>query len=188
MLTRPETAGLLILVFIVPLSITMTIFYFWILGALGETVAALEVHKQHTKLDMYQNLWRILVLSVLLMTGFLVLNSADYAHRFESDWQSQHWQIRWFLLDGWLNVEYFIMFCAVAWIWRPRNDNWRYGLQELASDEQDVIEYEDDEGERVIGEGIKMENIRKADENVFGIGELEEEEDGRGAYRRPAEV
>lgn len=183
LLTRPETAGLLVLVFVLPLSITMTIFYFWILNALGDTVQALEQHKQNVKLGMYQSLWRILVISVILLTGFFVLNSADYAHRMETDWQSKHWQIKWFLLDGWMNVEYFVMFGAIMWLWRPTNENWRYALQELAGDERDVIEYED--GERVIGEGIKLQDVRKPTPapGVFEIGELEEDDPAHQSHR-----
>ena len=191
MLTRPETAGLLVLVFVLPLSITMTIFYFWILNGLTDTVQALQTHKQDVKLKMYQRLWAILIISVLLLTGFFVLNSADYSHRFETQWQATHWQSRWFLLDGWLNLEYFVVFCAIAFLWRPTNKNERYGLQQLASDERDVVDIydaEDEEegggGARVIPiqEGIRMRDIQQkppeydTPEGAFELGDDDDDE------------
>ncbi|RKP08531.1 transmembrane receptor, partial [Thamnocephalis sphaerospora] len=143
MLTTPETAGLLVLLFVLPLSITMTTFYFWIsfshiLNGLTNTMRLLETRKQHVKLTMYKRLWRILVFSVLLLGFFFIVNTASVAHQNDPEWVARRWRYRWFLLDGWLNVEYFIVFSLIAFFWRPTSENQRYGLQELPSNEQDA--------------------------------------------------
>ncbi|KAJ1567800.1 hypothetical protein HK096_008624, partial [Nowakowskiella sp. JEL0078] len=48
-----ELTGLLVLMFILPLSITVTIFYMWILNGLKDTIEKLKVRRQAVKLTMY---------------------------------------------------------------------------------------------------------------------------------------
>ncbi|KAI9596866.1 lung seven transmembrane receptor-domain-containing protein [Syncephalis fuscata] len=172
MLTTPETAGLLVIVFVLPLSITMTIFYFWIsflrddetsyiLNGLTATTQLLETRKQHVKLAMYTRLWRILIFSVILLGLFFVVNTASVTHQNDPDWVARRWHYQWFILDGWLNTEYFVVFTLIAFFWRPTSENQRYGLQELPSNEQDAEDAfaldddEDEEGHgfRVVGGG-----------------------------------
>jgi hypothetical protein len=197
MLTTPETAGLWVLVFVLPLSITTTTFYFWILNGLTNTMRLLETRKQHVKLTMYKRLWRILVFSVLLLGLFFLVNSASVANQDNPHWVSRRWRYRWFMLDGWLNLEYFLVFSLIAFLWRPTNQNQRYGLQELPSNEQeadDAFALDDDEDEdgvgfRVIGsgDGIKLGEIqhqrevgpggvRPTGEAIFDIADDSEDE------------
>ncbi|KAI8050525.1 lung seven transmembrane receptor-domain-containing protein [Syncephalis plumigaleata] len=144
MLTTPETAGLLVLVFVLPLSITMTTFYFWILNGLTVTTQLLE-----TRL-------------------FFIVNTASVTHQNDPDWVARRWRYQWFILDGWLNAEYFFVFSLIAFFWRPTSQNQRYGLQELPSNEQDADDAfaldddEDEEGHgfRVVGGGEDGNHIR----------------------------
>lgn len=208
MLARPDTNGLLVLWFVMPLSLSMTTFYFWILNGLTETVQNLEHRRQHEKLKMYNRLWLLLVVSIILLAGFFVVNSSDFAHRYETSWQADHWRSQWFLLDGWLNLEYFAIFLGICWLWRPTGKNQRYGLQELPGDEQDVIDataLEEEDGVRVVGstdsipmskrgmDGADPNNPHASGSAVFDIGEedLETEDDefddaeeGSGGGRR----
>ncbi|RKP27481.1 lung seven transmembrane receptor-domain-containing protein [Syncephalis pseudoplumigaleata] len=155
MLTTPETAGLLVLVF-------------HILNGLTVTTQLLETRKQHVKLAMYRRLWRILVLSVILLGLFFIVNTASVTHQNDPDWVARRWRYQWFILDGWLNAEYFLVFSLIAFFWRPTSQNQRYGLQELPSNEQDAEDAfaldddEDEEGHgfRVVGSGGNGNHIR----------------------------
>ena len=62
-----------IVIFVLPLSATMTAFYFWILRALNETMKRLEMRRQSVKLEMYRNLWRILFASIIVLLIFFIV-------------------------------------------------------------------------------------------------------------------
>lgn len=139
----PDTAGPVVLLVIMPMSLTMTAFYVWILSSLTGTIRYLEERKQQVKANMYKNLWRILLGSIVVIFGFFFLNSLLFAQESTIDFVTNHWKSRWFLLDGWLNVVYFIDFCLIAFIWRPTANNMRFAMSsQLAQDENAADEFE----------------------------------------------
>ncbi|KAF5104799.1 hypothetical protein DV451_000390 [Geotrichum candidum] len=139
----PDSTSPWILLVILPLSLTMTGFYIWILSSLSHTIKFLEDRKQHVKALMYKNLWRLLLGSVLVIFGFFFLNSLIFANESPLEFITNHWQSRWFMLDGWLNVVYFVDFCIIAFIWRPTENNRRFAMStQLAQDENEAQEFE----------------------------------------------
>jgi hypothetical protein len=62
-----------------------------------------------------------------------------------------YWRFRWALLDGALNLLYLLIFCSILILWRPTDNNQRYGLDQLAQDED---EYE---------EGLELGRMAAAD-------------------------
>ncbi|KAK9711710.1 hypothetical protein K7432_007637 [Basidiobolus ranarum] len=84
--------------------------------------------------------------------------------------------MRWFMMDGYLNVLYFIVFTGIMILWRPTSNNRRYGLQELPSDDDDAFapgsgEYREDIGFRHLGaENPEDEQF----DAIFDIGEEHE--------------
>lgn len=139
----PDSTSLWVLLLILPLSLTMTAFYVWILSSLTHTIKFLEEHKQYVKASMYKNLWRLLLGSVLVIFGFFFLNSLIFANESPKEFITRHWQSRWFMLDGWLNVVYFVDFCLIAFIWRPTANNRRFAMStQLAQDENEAQEFE----------------------------------------------
>lgn len=61
-----------------PLSLTITLFYSFSLNALQITTATMSTAKQNVKLEMYQNIVRILGLSVFMAIGVVVLNAVKF--------------------------------------------------------------------------------------------------------------
>jgi hypothetical protein len=142
-LISPENAGPVVLLVVMPLALTMTTFYVWILSSLTNTIKYLDSHKQHVKANMYKNLWRILLGSIVVIFVFFFLNSLIFARESTLEFVTNHWQSRWFLLDGWLNVVYFVDFCLIAFIWRPTANNRRFAMStQLAQDESEAQEFE----------------------------------------------
>jgi hypothetical protein len=45
---------------------------------------------------------------------------------------------RWYILDGALNIIYFIVFLAIIMLWRPTSNNERYGLHQLTDIDPDI--------------------------------------------------
>lgn len=134
---RPDDAGPLVLLVILPLSATLTAFYIWTLNSLNLTMKDLMERKQHVKANMYKKLWWCILTSIIVIFGFFFLNSFTFASASSPDFAPNHWQTRWFVLDGWLNLVYLADVCFVAYMWRPTANNRRFAM----SDEVCHIQY-----------------------------------------------
>ncbi|KAK9369647.1 lung seven transmembrane receptor-domain-containing protein [Lipomyces kononenkoae] len=167
-LVTPDTAGPLILLVILPLAATMTAFYLWILSSLTSTIRNLTERKQNVKALMYRRLWRLLFVSILVIFGFFFVNSLLFADRNSPDFIPRHWKSRWFVLDGWLNVVYFVDFLVIAFLWRPTRNNRRFAMSdELAQDEDgDGFEIASLAGsldeEEVVGTGRQYDPVSRS--------------------------
>jgi flagellar biosynthesis/type III secretory pathway M-ring protein FliF/YscJ len=83
--------------------------------------------------------------AIVVIAAFFVITSISFSNRFEEDYAAETWKNRWLLLDGWLGLLYLACFCAIAYIWRPSENNRRLAMSdELATDEADADEYEID--------------------------------------------
>uniref|UniRef100_A0A060T7W3 ARAD1B23342p n=1 Tax=Blastobotrys adeninivorans TaxID=409370 RepID=A0A060T7W3_BLAAD len=139
----PDKAGPIVMFMILPLSLTMTTFYVWILASLTSTIKYLEERKQAIKAHMYRTLWRLLLGSIIIIFAFFFINSLILTTKSTLDFITTSWKSRWFLLDGWLNVVYFVDFCIIAYIWRPSANNRRFAMStQIAQDENEAQEFE----------------------------------------------
>jgi flagellar biosynthesis/type III secretory pathway M-ring protein FliF/YscJ len=157
-----------ILFFVLPLSATMTIFYYWTLHALEMTTKTLISHRQPVKLRMYKHLQLILFGSVVVLMIFFVVNSLFFAERNNIDWMPTHWKYKWILMDGWLNILYFFVFVSILWLWRPTRNNERYGLQQLQSDEyEDAVDLQEMGEMNSDGEIDNKETVWEEEDDVM---------------------
>jgi hypothetical protein len=180
MLLSPETAGLLILLVIFPLSITMTIFYVWTLNSITNTIHDLELRKQHVKVVMYKRLYRLLLFSVIAVISIFILNMFAFSGRMEIDWAAKNWKYRWIMLDGLLNILYFIVFLVIIILWRPTSNNARYGLMQISQDEEEALDLEERLRRAEGHQNNDGEIQRRLDDEsaIFGLGgELSDDEE-----------
>jgi Lung seven transmembrane receptor len=143
MLLDPETAGPIIFLVIFPFAMTMTLFYVWTLHAIKTTLAVLTLKKQTVKAAMYRRLWWLLLWSITMVIVLFAVDFILFWRRDTEGWGAQHWHSKWFLLDGWNNVLYFITFVVIAFLWRPTSNNRRFGLDQLAQDEDEAVDLEE---------------------------------------------
>jgi hypothetical protein len=116
----------------------MPVFIFsWTINGLVATMHHLETRRQSVKLQMYKRLWYILIGSIIAIVAIFVANSINISNRNDPDWIANQWRWRWILLDGALNILFFIVFCSIAFIWMPTANNDRYGLDQLPSEDPD---------------------------------------------------
>lgn len=129
---------------IFPLSFTLTAFLMWIIVSLNGTILHLQQRKQNFKLAMFQSLYRILIIAVIAVAAFFVLSSISLSNRMDEDYAPRNWRWRWVLLDASLSLIYLSAFVAIAWLWRPTENNVRFAMsQELAQDDdEDAEDYE----------------------------------------------
>jgi hypothetical protein len=118
----------MVLLFVVPLALTMTVFYVWTLSALSATMQHLVIRRQTHKVKMYRNLWRLLMGSVGIIAIFLVVTTINFRQIRDAGFYSDHWMSLWFLTDGWTSILYLSVFVVLAFIWRPTQNNARYPL------------------------------------------------------------
>lgn len=155
---KPDDAGPLVLLVILPLSATLTAFYIWTLNSLNLTMKDLMERKQHVKAGMYKKLWWCILTSIIVIFGFFFINSFTFAGASSPEFAPTHWQTRWFVLDGWLNLVYLADVCFVAYMWRPTANNRRFAMSdEIAQDD----------------EGFEIASLRDS---------LDDEEGGERAY------
>ncbi|XAO22907.1 hypothetical protein I312_101682 [Cryptococcus bacillisporus CA1280] len=196
-----DASLLIVLLLIFPLSLTLTAFLMWIIVSLNGTIMHLQARKQRHKLQMFQRLWRILVISVIAVAAFFVVSSMSLSNRMNEDYTPNSWRYRWILLDGSLATIYLCAFTAIAYLWRPTRDNVRFSMsQELAQDEAeadaedyeiDALEngrgrgfgghqqflsrhdedYNEDERKGLVRNGVREENV------VFAMGDDSDEEE-----------
>ncbi|KAI8913405.1 lung seven transmembrane receptor-domain-containing protein [Gorgonomyces haynaldii] len=142
-----------------PVTVTMGIFYFWILSGLEQTMKHLEDRRQQVKLTMYKRLQYILGGSVFLLFLVVVANSINASNRNDPKWIANQWKWRWMLLDGSVNIIYFLVFALIVVLWRPTENNERYGLDQLATEDPDEFEV-------ITDNQIKLRNIHMDEEET----------------------
>ncbi|KZF26673.1 putative integral membrane protein [Xylona heveae TC161] len=136
----PENAGPLILLVVLPLAGTLTGFYVWTLNSLKATIADLIARKQNIKALMYKKLWWGILASILVITIFFFVSSFTFVGRGDPDFVPDHWQTRWFILDGWLNLVYLFDIAFVAYLWRPTANNRRFAMSDEIAQDDDGFE------------------------------------------------
>ncbi|KAJ9067763.1 hypothetical protein DSO57_1035938 [Entomophthora muscae] len=177
LLTDPDQVGPSVLLFILPLSLTMTTFYVWIMQAMSATIVVLEQRQQQSKLRMYKSLRYAIIGSIALLLAFFVVNLLFFHKSDDRDFNYNQWQIRWFLIDGWVAILFFAIFTAIMWLWRPTSNNQKLGLLELAQDEAtaDALDLEvrgPDQADFV----MPKDPLPFSDDgvNIFNIGEIDD--------------
>ncbi|KAJ3556522.1 hypothetical protein NM688_g1987 [Phlebia brevispora] len=120
-----STSAFLLLLFVVPLAFTLSGFLLWILYSLNATITQLAARKQRFKLRMFKWLYRILLMTVIMVAIFFVVSSMTFSGRLAEDYGAKSWKVQWWLLDGWLALLYLVDFIAIAYLWRPSPNNRR---------------------------------------------------------------
>ncbi|EIW87046.1 protein PTM1 [Coniophora puteana RWD-64-598 SS2] len=120
-----STSALILLMFIIPLAFTLSGFFMWILYALNGTMTNLAARKQRYKLTMFKRLYHILLATVIIIAVFFVISTLSFSDRYAEDYAAKSWRTRWWLLDGYLAILYFVAFWAIAYLWRPTETNRR---------------------------------------------------------------
>lgn len=119
----------------IPVAVTMTAFYVSILTSIRGTTASLHKQRQVIKLQLYENLFRIIFLSVFLSIGGLVLSSFIILSLSTTDVIEEHWKGSYFLFDFWPSVVFFLVFLGVSWLWRPTETSYMLAAsQQVATD------------------------------------------------------
>ncbi|KAI5982726.1 lung seven transmembrane receptor-domain-containing protein [Pisolithus albus] len=142
-LSLESTSALVLLLFVIPLAFTLSGFLMWILHSLTGTMNQLAARKQRYKLKMFQRLYYILLAAVVVIAIFFVVSSYSFSDRLAEDYAAKSWRARWWLLDGYLALLFFVAFWSIAYLWRPTEHNRRLAMSdELAQEDEDAEDYD----------------------------------------------
>ncbi|SJL06219.1 uncharacterized protein ARMOST_09555 [Armillaria ostoyae] len=190
-----STSALVLLLFVIPLAFTLSGFLLWIMYSLNATIAQLKARKQRYKLSMFERLYRILLLTVLVIAVFFVVSSFSFSGRLAEDYAAKSWKRTSGDHRKTTEDMYYFSLCGTLTYW--------IGIStlamsdEIAQDEEDAEDYdmealesrtrarEDDEatlvgGTRTVG-GVTEDSV------VFEIGDEEggsDDEDSLTKKRR----
>ncbi|OBA20787.1 hypothetical protein METBIDRAFT_205825 [Metschnikowia bicuspidata var. bicuspidata NRRL YB-4993] len=128
-----DAPSLWMLFFLLPVTITMTTYYFLILSSIRNTTASLHKQRQVIKLQLYQNLFRIISLSLIIIFTGIVLTSFYFLSLSGTEAIEQNWRGSYFVVDFWLTITYFCIFLGVAWLWRPTETSYMLAVSQQLS-------------------------------------------------------
>lgn len=132
--------------FAIPVIITTAIFYIATLKSLSTTTALLHAQKQNVKLQMYQKLFRIIFVSMLVLIFGVIISSFIFIGMSTTEMIEQHWKSRFFFLDFWPTLVYFFIFNLIAFIWRPTDTSYMLAASsQLPTDPENAADFELDD-------------------------------------------
>lgn len=145
----PEFNEIKGLIPLIPISITLTIYYVATLVSIKKTTANLHKQRQIIKLQLYENLFRIIFLSVLLTFGGLILSSFIYLSMSSTQMIEEHWKGSYFIFEFWPSVVFFAVFMGVSWLWRPTETSYMLAISQQVATDDNI----DENGTQNAGQG-----------------------------------
>ncbi|CAX43400.1 protein Ptm1 precursor, putative [Candida dubliniensis CD36] len=127
---------------IIPIAIILSIYYVTILASIRKTTESLHKQRQIIKLNLYQNLFKIIFGSVILTFLGLTLSSFVYLSMSSTEMFEQHWKGSFFIYDFWPSVVFFIVFMAIAWLWRPTETSYMLAISSQVANDDENGEYQ----------------------------------------------
>lgn len=145
-LSDPEKTSYLLLITMIPMSVTIFIFYFLILRSMTKTVTYLREQRQIVKMGMYQKVLTIIYASLIIIVGGLIVSSFVYVGTNSIETVEQHWRTRFFYTDFWPTLVYFGVFVTLSFIWRPTSTSYMLASsQQLPTDPDNVTDFDLDD-------------------------------------------
>ncbi|CAK7900607.1 hypothetical protein CAAN1_23S01244 [[Candida] anglica] len=148
--------GFLFLLPLIPITVTLTIYYLAILVSIKKTTAKLHAQRQIIKLKLYESLFKIIFFSVMCTFAGLFLSSFIYLGMNSIEVVEHYWKGAYFLFDFWPSVVFFAVFMGVAWLWRPTETSYMLAISQQLSG-QEVEEGEEGANGQGYHQGTEFE-------------------------------
>lgn len=133
----------LIMITFIPFLLSMVVFYFLIIRAMSKTTQYLKEQRQVVKLKMYRNLLLVIWCSFIILSAGIVVSSVFYLGMNTIEMIERDWRTRFFFTDFWPSLVYFVVFCAIAFMWRPTDTSYMLAAsQQLPTDPENVADFD----------------------------------------------
>ncbi|KAG7662726.1 uncharacterized protein J8A68_003785 [[Candida] subhashii] len=147
-LENTDTGSFVALLPLIPISITLCIYYVTVLSAIRTTTQNLHKQRQIIKLQLYQNLFRIMFAAVILTFFGLTISSFVYLSMSTTEMFEEHWKGSFFMFDFWPSIVFFLVFMAIAWLWRPTETSYMLAVSQQLSTGEDVDDNDPNGGQQ----------------------------------------
>lgn len=121
---------------LIPITITLSIYYIFILVSIKKTTFNLNKQRQVIKLRLYENLFRIIFAAFLLTFAGIILASVIFMSMSNTQMVEQSWKGTFFIFDFAPSIIYFIIFMGIAWLWRPTETSYMLAVSQQLSTEE----------------------------------------------------
>lgn len=145
-LTPSDSQSSAILFTFFPAAICLMGFYFVTLKSLSLTMQYLQEQKQMVKLNMYNNLLKVLTLSLIAMMLGTLMTSIMLLGMSAVEMIEKNWRYRFFFTDFWSSLVYFVVFVVISFIWRPTSTSYMLACsQQLPTDPEHIADFDLDD-------------------------------------------
>lgn len=122
---------------IIPTSLVDSVFYFWILQSLLDTINSLEDQKQTSKLNVFLKLRNIIVAVVVLSTIYNI----GFSYMVATKLIESQWKYQWFFNDGIWSLFYCLIIVVIMYLWAPDERSLAYAYHvQVSTDERPDVE------------------------------------------------
>ncbi|EMG51065.1 PTM1 Membrane protein PTM1 [Candida maltosa Xu316] len=144
---------------IIPIAITLSIYYVAVLASIRKTTENLHKQRQIIKLNLYQNLFRIMFGAVILTFLGLSLASFVYLSMSSTEMFEQHWKGSFFIYDFWPSIVFYFVFMAIAWLWRPTETSYMLAISQQLSTGENIDENDPEGGYSQGGHEFELDDL-----------------------------
>ncbi|CAH6719621.1 membrane protein Ptm1p [[Candida] jaroonii] len=132
---------------LIPISVTLCIYYVMILTSIKTTTTNLNKQRQVIKLKLYENLFKLIFASFFLIFIGIFLSGFKFMTMSSLEIIESSWKYTYFVFEFTPSIIYFIIFMGIAWLWRPTETSYMLAVsQQVAStDENNGVEFELDD-------------------------------------------
>lgn len=110
---------------------------------MSKTTQYLKEQRQVVKLKMYRNLLLVIWCSFIILSAGIVVSSVFYLGMNTIEMIERDWRTRFFFTDFWPSLVYFVVFCAIAFMWRPTDTSYMLAAsQQLPTDPENVADFD----------------------------------------------
>lgn len=114
-----------------PFAVLNTAFIWWMFVSLQRTRQQLILRRQTLKSELYRTFFNFLI-AVAVVSAL----SALYQIWLNAIATDDQWTMRWIWAAFW-GFLFFLVLAVVAFLWRPRKNNTRYGYSDTGMDDED---------------------------------------------------
>ncbi len=175
-LTTRTSGQMILLISTLGITVGGAAFLTWTFDSLKATISLLTQRKQFAKLEMYDKLTTLLkalyTATIFCMMGSLVFVAGSSTSQ---AWYADYWSWLWFMTDGWQSILNLVGCLGAAFIFRPRQNNRTFAMNQLSSEPIDLDDVDVEQG------AIDMKTYKSYE---LKTKQEEEREDDGGGYAR----
>eukprot|EP00929_Paragymnodinium_shiwhaense_P066663 TRINITY_DN33466_c0_g1_i5.p1 TRINITY_DN33466_c0_g1~~TRINITY_DN33466_c0_g1_i5.p1 ORF type:complete len:489 (-),score=87.10 TRINITY_DN33466_c0_g1_i5:592-2058(-) len=115
-----------------PIALLNSLIFYSVFTALANTMESLKAKGQTEKLRLFEHLWRVLMVALLVATGSTFYEVFSVTRSIEDRWKTL-----WILADGVAHCLFLFVLVGMMVLWRPHSESQRYAYS-AQLDDQDL--------------------------------------------------